>query len=140
MVQQLSSCALLQQPRVRRFGSWARTYALLIKLCCGRLIKQRKMRGKVLLWNGWQNGWVDMLRCSGLRFHQFRSWVQMWHHSLGHVGVASHTPQLEGPATKIYNYVLGGFGEEKKQKNKQRKMNTNVSSGPIFCSKKKRGG
>ena len=26
-------------------------------------------------------------------------------------------PQLEGPATKIYNYVLGGFGE-KKEKNK----------------------
>ena len=22
-------------------------------------------------------------------------------------------PQLEGPTTKIYNYVLGGFGEKK---------------------------
>ena len=25
-------------------------------------------------------------------------------------------PQLEGPATKIYNYVLGGFGEIKQEK------------------------
>ena len=28
----------------------------------------------------------------------------------------SHMPQLEGPTTKIYNYVQGGFGEEKKKK------------------------
>ena len=25
-------------------------------------------------------------------------------------------PQLEGPATRIYNYVPGGFGEKKKKK------------------------
>ncbi len=31
-------------------------------------------------------------------------------------------PQLEGPTTKIYNYVLGGFGE-KKQENKQKNNN-----------------
>ena len=41
---------------------------------------------------------------------------QTWHHSSGHVEAASHIPQLEGPATKIYNYVLeeegwGGFGK-----------------------------
>ena len=31
-------------------------------------------------------------------------------------------PQLEGPMTKIYNYVVGGFGEKKKQgKKKKRK-------------------
>ena len=23
-------------------------------------------------------------------------------------------PQLEGPSTKAYNYILGGFGEKKK--------------------------
>ena len=28
-------------------------------------------------------------------------------------------PQLEGPTTKIYNYILGGFGEKKKTKKKQ---------------------
>ena len=27
-------------------------------------------------------------------------------------------PQLEGPATKIDNYVLGGFGEKKEKKKK----------------------
>ena len=27
-------------------------------------------------------------------------------------------PQLEGPTTEIYNYVLGRFGEEKKQEKK----------------------
>ena len=27
---------LLQQPRVRQFGSWVLTYALLVKPCCGR--------------------------------------------------------------------------------------------------------
>ena len=25
--------------------------------------------------------------------------------------------QLEGPTTKVYNYVLGGFGEKKQKKN-----------------------
>lgn len=27
-----------------------------------------------------------------------------------------NTPQLEGPAAKIYNYVLGGLGEIKQKK------------------------
>ena len=34
---------------------------------------------------------------------------------ISHAEVVSHTPQLDGPTTKIYNYVLGGL-EEKKQK------------------------
>ena len=37
----------------------------------------------------------------------------------GHTDVVSHMPQLEGPTTKIYNYVLEGLGE-KKQKKKER--------------------
>ena len=36
--------------------------------------------------------------------------------SLGYTEAASHMPQLEGPTTKIYNYVLGGFGDKKKKK------------------------
>ena len=43
----------------------------------------------------------------------FWSWAQTWHSSLGHVETVSHMPQLEGPTAKIYNYVLGGFGEIK---------------------------
>ena len=41
-----------------------------------------------------------------------------WHHSSGHGEVASHMPQLEGPTTKIYNYVMGGVGGEKAEKKK----------------------
>ena len=33
-----------------------------------------------------------------------------------HAEAASHMPQLEGPATKVYNYILGGFGEKKQEK------------------------
>ena len=50
------------------------------------------------------------------------------HGSSGHAEVASHTAQPEGPTTKIYNYVLGGFGENKKKRNKKR-LATDVSSG-----------
>ena len=45
----------------------------------------------------------------------------------GHAEAASHVPQLEGPATKIYNYVLGGFGEDKQKKKKR--LATVASSG-----------
>ena len=44
----------------------------------------------------------------------------------------SHITQLEEPATRIYNYVLGDFGEKKKKKktkNKTKRLATNVSSG-----------
>ena len=37
-------------------------------------------------------------------------------------------PQLEGPTTKICNYVLGGFGEKKAGK-KKKGLATVVSSG-----------
>ena len=38
------------------------------------------------------------------------SWAQAWHRSSGHVEAASHIPQLERRATKIYNCVQGGLG------------------------------
>ena len=43
---------------------------------------------------------------------------RMWHHSSGHAETASHIAQPEAFTTRIYNYVLGGFGE-KKGKEKQ---------------------
>ena len=49
-----------------------------------------------------------------------------------HAEVASHMPQLEGPTTRIYNYILGGLGE-KKQEKKKRRLATDVSS--IFKKK-----
>ena len=68
----------------------------------------------------WPSGEVHALRCSG---PGFGSWAQTWHHLSGHVEAASHIPQLEGPAAKIYNCVQGGFGEtkQKKKKKKERK-------------------
>src|SRR3712207_7195740 len=44
-----------------------------------------------------------------------------WHHSSGHTEGASHMPQLEGHTTRIYNYVLGGFGEKKRGKKRKKK-------------------
>ena len=44
--------------------------------------------------------------------------------------VASHIAQPEGPTSRIYNYVLGGFGDKKKKKKKKkRRLATDVSSG-----------
>ena len=60
--------------------------------------------------------WLSSLRFGGPGFHRFGSWARTWHHLSGHAELASHTPQLEGPTTKIYNYVLGGFGAKKQQK------------------------
>ena len=42
--------------------------------------------------------------------------------------------QLEGPTTRIYNYVLGGFGEKKGKKKDWPQMLAPVS---IFKKKKK---
>ena len=43
-------------------------------------------------------------------------------------------PQLEGGATKIYNYVLGGFGEIKQEK--QKDWQQLLAQVPIFKEKK----
>ena len=43
----------------------------------------------------------------------FESWARTWHCSSNHAEALSHMPQLEGPTTRIYNYVVGGFGEKK---------------------------
>ena len=37
--------------------------------------------------------------------------------SSGHAEAASHIAQPEGPTTRMYNCVLGVFGEKKKKKN-----------------------
>ncbi len=43
-----------------------------------------------------------------------------------HAEAASHMPQLEGPTTTMYDYVLGGLGEKKQKK---KRLATVVSSG-----------
>ena len=41
----------------------------------------------------------------------------------GHTEAASHTAQPEALTTRTYNYVLGGFGEKKKEKGKKNLLN-----------------
>ena len=61
---------------------------------------------------------------------RFRSRAWTWHRSSGHAEAASHTAQPEALMTRIYNYVLGGFGEKKKKK--KRRLAIVVSSGANF--------
>ena len=57
-----------------------------------------------------------------------------WHRSSGRIEAASHIPQLEEPATKIYNCVRGCWGDkaEKKKKDWQQLL----AQVPIFNKKK----
>ena len=55
-----------------------------------------------------------------LGFHRFGSQAWTWHCLSGHAEVASHIAQPEALTTRIYNYVLGGFGEKKKEKKRRR--------------------
>ena len=64
--------------------------------------------------------WLSLcIPLSSPGFRRFGSWVRTWHCSLGHAEAALHMPQLEGPTTKIYNYVLKGFGEKKQGEKKE---------------------
>ena len=56
-------------------------------------------------------------------FRWFKSWAWTWHCSSSHAEAVSHMPQLEGPMTRIYNYVLRGFGRKKKEKEKNKIVN-----------------
>ena len=65
------------------------------------------------------------------RFCQFRSWARTWHHPSDHVEAASHIAQPEALTTRIYNYVLGGFGEKKKKGKKENWQQVSAQV-PIF--------
>ena len=49
---------------------------------------------------------------------------------------AAHIEELEGLTTRIYNCLLGLWGGKKKRE--RERLATDVSSGQIFPSKKKR--
>ena len=78
--------------------------------------------------------WVRALCFGGPEFHRFGSWVWTWHPSWGHAEAVSHIAQAETLTTRIYNYVLGGFGENKKKKDWQHL----VSSGANLKRKEKK--
>ena len=56
------------------------------------------------------------------------------YHSSSQAMAASYVEELEGHTARIYNYVLGLQGEKKKRG----RLATDVGSGPIFLTKKKR--
>ena len=56
------------------------------------------------------------------RVRLFRSWASTQHRSSSHAEAVYHIEELEEPATRIYNYVLGGFEEEEGKKRKIGKM------------------
>ena len=62
--------------------------------------------------------------------------VDLHYSSSSHAVAASHIAQPEGPTNRIYNYVLGDFGEKKKKKVKKRRLATDVSSGANLKKKK----
>ena len=67
--------------------------------------------------------WLSSCLCFGHPgLHQFRSWLPTWHHSQSHAEAASHIAQPEGSTTRIYNHVLGGFGEKKKKEEDWQQM------------------
>ena len=67
-----------------------------------------------------------MLRFGSPEFRPFIFWAQTWHCSSGHAEAVSHMAQPEAITSRIYNYVLGGFGE--KNKKKKRRLATVVNS------------
>ena len=52
---------------------------------------------------------------AALGFHWFGSWTWTWHRSSGRPEAASHIAQQEALTTRVYNYVMGGFGEKEKK-------------------------
>ena len=82
----------------------------------------------------WPSDYVHALGCSGPGFCWFGSWAQTWHCSPGHIEEASHVPQVEALTTRIYNYILGGFGGE--EAGKKKRLATVVSSGANLIKKK----
>ena len=91
----------------------------------GRQAKDKQTMGPA----PWRSGQVPVLHFGGPGFCQFGSWTRTWHRSSGHAEAVSHMPQLEGPITGIYNYVLRGlWGEEgKKTKKDQQQMLAQVT-------------
>ena len=63
-------------------------------------------------------GRVIKFALSALVAQRFAGWDPGQGHGTacqGHAEVASQVAQPEGPTTRIYNYVVGSFGEKKKK-------------------------
>uniref|UniRef100_A0A9L0S1D5 Glutathione S-transferase n=1 Tax=Equus caballus TaxID=9796 RepID=A0A9L0S1D5_HORSE len=80
----------------------------------------------------WLSGQIRLLRYSGPGFLWFGSCAWTWHHSSSHIEAASHILQLEGPTTKIYNYILGGYGEKKQKEKEKNRIYKNQSATHVL--------
>ena len=80
--------------------------------------------------------WPNGKACSSLAAQgsQFRSCARTWHRWSGHAEAASHMAQPEGRTTRIYNYLLRGFGE-KKNKKKNEDWQQTLAQVPILEKK-----
>ena len=74
---------------------------------------------------------VHTLHFGSPGFRRFRSWPWTWHRSSSRAEAVSHKAQPEALTTRIYNYVLRGFGEKKKER-----LATDVSSGANLLKKR----
>ena len=80
----------------------------------------------------WPSCYGCVLSFGGLRFGWVGSWAWSGHCSSSHAEAVSHVAQLEGPTTRIYNYVLRGFVENKKKRKDWQQMLAQV---PVFKKK-----
>ena len=80
----------------------------------------------------WPSGLVHTLCFGSLGFTSLDPGCGPMHCSSSHAVVASHVEELEGPKTRIYNYVLGLWGEEKRKKEEdwQQMLAQGQSSSP----------
>ena len=62
----------------------------------------------------------DMIRREVHHPGRSGSWTRTWHRSSGHAEATSHMSQPEALTTRIYIYVLGGFGDKKKEEEKKK--------------------
>ena len=80
---------------------------------------------------GWPRGCVVKFGCSASLAQGFPGLDPGHRYSTAHQAMlrrASHMPQLEGPTTRIYNYVPGALERKRKNKNLKKKKSTTSES------------
>ena len=86
---------------------------------------------------GWPHGQVVKFAHCSLAAQGFAGSDPRHGHGTTHQAMLRQHPtaQPEAPTTRIYNYVLGGFGEKKKRKNKKEDWQQTLAQAPVFKNK-----
>ena len=102
---EISSCEITRgstSPEKKKMGRERKGKKFLIKdALWGRPVAEQLSSGAPLQWP---------------RVLPVGSWARTQHRSSGHAEAASHAAHPEALTTRIYNYVLGSFGEKKTKK------------------------